>query len=86
MQTTGAGIFVISGLIISFLGSPSKFTTDGIFGVMMMDVVAVISKAYGLSAVSKRSTWNSGGGMPLPAETSYAVAGLTLLALLAPTR
>ena len=40
MQTTGAGIFVISGLIISFLGSPSKFTTEiGIFGVMMMDVV-----------------------------------------------
>ena len=41
MQTTGAGIFVISSLIISFLGSPSKFTTEsGIFGVMMMDVVA----------------------------------------------
>ena len=41
LQTTGAGIFVISSLIIALLGSPSKFTTEsGIFGVMMMDVVA----------------------------------------------
>ena len=40
MQTTGAGIFVISSLIIALLGSPSKFTTEsGIFGVMM-DVLA----------------------------------------------
>ena len=40
LQTTGAGIFVISSLIIALLGSPSKFTTEsGIFGVMMMDVV-----------------------------------------------
>jgi len=37
LQTTGAGIFVISSLIIALLGSPSKFTTEsGIFGVMMM--------------------------------------------------
>ena len=40
LQTTGAGIFVISSRIIALLGSPSKFTTaSGIFGVMM-DVVA----------------------------------------------
>ena len=40
LQTTGAGIFVISSLIIALLDSPSKFTTEsGIFGVMM-DVVA----------------------------------------------
>ena len=37
LQTTGAGIFVISSLIIALLGSPSKFTTErGIFGVMML--------------------------------------------------
>ena len=42
LQTTGAGIFVISSLIIARLGFPSKLTTEGgIFGVMMMDVVAI---------------------------------------------
>jgi len=37
----GASIFIISSLIIALLGSPSKFTTEsGIFGVMMIDVLA----------------------------------------------
>lgn len=41
LQMTGAGIFVVSRLIIARLGPPSKFTTEsGIFGVMMVDVVA----------------------------------------------
>ena len=53
LQTTGAGIFVISSLIIALLGSPSKFTTEsGIFGVMMMDVVAT-------TLVADSSCWRS---------------------------
>jgi len=41
LQMTGAGVFVISSLIIALLGSTSKFTTEsGVFGVMMIDVVA----------------------------------------------
>ena len=41
LQMIGASIFIISSLIIALLGSPSKFTTEsGIFGVMMIDVLA----------------------------------------------
>ena len=40
-QMIGAGVFILSSLIIALLDSPSKFATEsGIFGVMMMDVVA----------------------------------------------
>jgi len=40
-QMIGAGIFVVSSLMIALFGSASKFTTEsGIFGVMMLDVVA----------------------------------------------
>ena len=40
-QMTGAGVFVVSSLIIALSGSPSRFATEsGIFGIMMMDLVA----------------------------------------------
>lgn len=41
LPVTGAGVFTISSIIIALLGPPSKAITEsGIFGVLMMDVVA----------------------------------------------
>ena len=92
LQTTGAGIFVISSLIIALLGSPSKFTTEsGIFGVMMMDVVATTLVADPSTSLTSGFTalylvTVAAASMLLASrQLATLVAALTVLAMLADT-
>ena len=92
LQTTGAGIFVISSLIIALLGSPSKFTTEsGIFGVMMMDVVATTLVADPSTSLTSGFTalylvTVAAASMLLASrQLATFVAALTVLAMLADT-
>ena len=92
LQMTGAGIFVISSLIIALFGSSSKFTTQsGIFGVMMIDVVATTlvadpntSLTSGLTSLYLVTV--AAASMLLASrQLATLVAALTVLAMLADT-
>jgi two-component system sensor histidine kinase PilS (NtrC family) len=92
LQMTGAGIFVISSLIIALLGSPSKFTTEsGIFGVMMIDVVATTLVADPTSSLTSGFaalylvTVAAASMLLTSRQLATLVAALTALALLADT-
>lgn len=92
LQMIGAGIFLTSSLIIALLGSPSKFTTEsGIFGVMMMDVVATTLVADPTTSLTSGFaalylvTVAAASILLVSRQLATFVAALTVLAMLADT-
>ena len=92
LQMTGAGIFVVSSLIIALIGSPSKLTTEtGIFGVMMLDVVATTLVADPSTSLTSGFTAlylvtvAAASMLLVSRQLATLVAALTVLAMLADT-
>lgn len=92
LQMLGAGIFVITSLIIALLNSPSKFTTQSsIFGVMMMDVIATTLVADPSTSLTSGFTalylvTVAAASMLLASrQLATLVAALTVLSILADT-
>lgn len=92
LQMIGASIFIISSLIIALLGSPSKFTTEsGIFGVMMIDVLATTLVADPTTSLTSGFTTlylvtvAAASMLLVSRQLATLVAALTVLAMLADT-
>jgi len=92
LQMIGAGIFVVSSLIIALLGPSSKFTTEsGIFGVMMVDVVATTLVANPSPSVTSGFTSlyfvtvAAASMLLVSRQLATLVAALIVLAMLADT-